>query len=64
MPARTPLPAKPVMALVRARRAGAERRAPEPAPEPSAELVEIRQLRADLTPQIPAQPPRSRRPSP
>jgi hypothetical protein len=55
MPARTPLPAKPVMALMRARRAGAERRAPEPAPEPSAELVEIRQLRADLTPQIPTQ---------
>lgn len=51
MPARTPLPAKPVMALVRARRAGVERRTPEPAPEPSVELVEIRQLRADLTPQ-------------
>jgi hypothetical protein len=55
MPARTPLPAKPVMALVRASRAGGERSAPAPEPLPSAELVEIRQLRADLTSQIPAQ---------
>jgi hypothetical protein len=56
MPTRTPVPVKLVVGPVRAIRGGGRGRpTPTSEPLPSAELVEIRQLRADLTPQIPAQ---------
>jgi hypothetical protein len=63
MPTRTPVPVKLVVGPVRAIRGGGRGRpSPTPEPPPSAELVEIRQLRADLAPPRPARTPQGRHP--